>query len=225
MRPYYEHGGITIYHGDCREIIRTLPKVDLVITDPPYAIGASRGEWSVTASVAIGLHEASRRADSLIVFTASSGRGIEFTQGAINKRLPFNRLLIWEKVNGHSRAISPWNWDTVAILLFGKAPTQKSGMSSVFYTPVKYQKETIHPAELPAGLSEWLYLPFDSSDCITLDPFMGTGKLLDAPYSRGRRAIGIEIEERYCEIAAKRLSQEVFEFEEPQTAPEQLALV
>jgi DNA modification methylase len=217
VKPYYEESGIAIYHGDAREVVRSLPKVDLVITDPPYAIGAGKGEWSATAAVAIGLHETAKRVHSkgsMVVFTTTSGRGIEFTQGALSKRMAFNRLLLWAKVNGTSRAMSPWNWDSVAIMLFGRAPSERLGASSIFTTPARYEKETNHPAELPDGISEWLYAPFDKEGMTVLDPFMGTGRLLESPVRRGRKVIGIDIEEKYCEIAAKRLSQEVFTFGE-----------
>lgn len=208
MNPYFEHKGIAIYHGDCREVLPTIPKVGLILTDPPYAIGAGRGEWSATAAVAIGLHEAAKRLTregSMLAFTTTSGRGIEFTQGAVAGKLPFNRVLIWSKQDGNSRALSPWNWDSVSILLFDRAPSQRTGLSSVFTTPARYEKETKHPAELPDGLAEWLYAPFDSPDLITVDPFMGTGRLLEPAIRRGRRVIGIEVEEKYCEAAAERL--------------------
>lgn len=213
MTPYWQSsdGRLTVHHGDCREIIPGLEKVDLVITDPPYAIGAGRGEWSATAAVAIGLHEAARRivkGGSLLAFTTTSGRGIEFTQGAIGRMLPFNRLLTWAKTGGRSRAISPWAWDTVAILLFGRAPSGRSGMPSIFTCPADYPRTTAHPAELPDGLADWLYAPFDAEGLTILDPFMGTGRLLDPAIRAGRRVIGIEIEERHAEETAKRLEQQ-----------------
>lgn len=208
MKPYYDERGVTIYHADAREVLPTLGKVDLVLTDPPYAIGAGCGEWSATAAVAIGLHEAAklvRKGGSLVAFTTTSGRGIEFTQGAIGGRLPFNRMLTWHKTGGRSRAVSPWRWDTVAILLFGRAPSGKIGDSSVFASPSDYERETEHKAELPFGVAEWLDAPFDRP-AVTLDPFMGTGRLLEPAARKGRRLIGIDIEEKYCEIAARRLS-------------------
>jgi DNA modification methylase len=210
--PYYSDSSVTIYHGDCREILPLLPKVGLVLTDPPYAIGAGRGEWSATAAVAIGLHEAAKRVEkrgALLAFTTTSGRGIEFTQGAIAGKLPFNRLLVWSKVGGRSRAISPWRWDSVAIMAFGSAPLGRQANSSVFQSPAEYPHPSQHPAELPNGIAEWLFEPFDRDGILTLDPFMGTGRLLEPSVKRGHRVIGIEIEERYCEIAAQRLSQEV----------------
>ena len=208
MNPYFDNGLVTLYHADARDVLPELPKVGLVLTDPPYAINSGRGEWNATAAVAIGLHEAAKklpREGALLAFSTTSGRGIEYTQGAIGGILPFNRLLIWSKTGGRSRALSPWRWDSVAIMAFGRAPQGKQGESAVFVTPADYERPSGHPAELPEGLGEWLYAPFDKDDLVTLDPFMGTGRLLEPAVARGRRVIGIEREERWCEVAARRL--------------------
>lgn len=212
MKPYYDRDGITIYHGDARDIVPEIEKVGLVLTDPPYAINAGRGEWSATAAVAIGLHETAKRVardGSMLVFTTTSGRGIEYTQGALGGKLPLNRLLVWSKTGGRSRALSPWQWDSVAILAFGKAPKGSAGAGSVFVSPAVYERKSGHPAELPNGIAEWLYAPFDCDGLVTIDPFMGTGRLLEPAARRGRRVIGIEVEEKYCEVAVKRLAKEV----------------
>lgn len=218
MKPYYEHAGITIYHGDCAEIAPQLPgcarPFDLVLTDPPYAIGNTRGEWGATAEVAIGLHEAARRVSrtgSVVAFTTTSGRGIEFTIAALRGSFPFNRLLTWHKHGGKSRAVSPWRWDTVAVMVFGRAPENMIGASSVLTTPVPPKSE--HPSEVPPEVAAWCYAPFDAENLDVLDPFMGSGRLLEPAARHGRRVVGIEREERYCEIAAKRLQQEALPLE------------
>jgi DNA modification methylase len=210
VKPYYEQDGITIYHADARDVLPGLERVGLVLTDPPYAIGAGRGEWSATAAVAISLHEAAKRVakgGALVAFTTTSGRGIEFTQGAIAGKLPFNRLLTWSKTGGRSRALSPWRWDSVAILLFGSAPQKSRDGSSVYVPPAEYPRPSGHPAELPEGLADWLYSPFDADGLVTVDPFMGSGRLLEPAIRAGRRVIGIDVEERYCEDVANRLSR------------------
>lgn len=208
MTPYYENTKSVIYHGDCREIVPMLKvRPSLVLTDPPYAIGASRGEWSVTAAVAIGLNEAAKRVTakgSLVAMTTTSGRGIEFTQGAIGRRLSFNRLLIWNKRGGRSRAVSPWAWDSVAVMVFGRAPDLRLGESSVLTTE-PYEAESEHPAELPPEVGAWMYQPFHHDGLVVLDPFMGSGRLLELPARLGARVIGIELEERWCEVSARRL--------------------
>jgi DNA modification methylase len=218
VKPYYQDESVTLYHGDCRDVVPTLPRVDLVATDPPYAMGARNGEWSVTASVAIGINEAAKRVrakGSMLVFTTTSGRGIEFTQGAVGRKLPFNRLLIWQKPGGRSRAASPWAWDSVAILLFGRAPSGVIGESAVFQhadePDPEHDADYIgHPSMLPSPVCDWLLRPFTPehyTGLTCLDPFAGSGALLHAAQLRGYRVIGVEQEERYCEIAARRLSQ------------------
>ena len=120
--PYFERDGITIYHGDCRDILPQLEPVDLVITDPPYAIGGAKAEWKVTASVGTGIHYAAKKVNkggAMLCFTTTSGRGMEFTTGAIGGALPLNRLLVWHKEFVRSRVAGPWRWDAVAILAFG----------------------------------------------------------------------------------------------------------
>jgi hypothetical protein len=220
VKPYFDDGKIQIWHGDCRDVIPDLDPVDVVITDPPYAIGGSRAEWKVTASVGTGIHLAARKikkGGAALVFTTTSGRGIEFTMGAVGSALPFNRLLVWHKTFVRSRVAGPWRWDAVAILAFGRASFGRPEHSSVFTStgPASngHLGSTGHPAELPEGISEWLYAPFGAGDAVMLDPFMGSGRLLDAAVRRGQKCIGIEIEERYCEIAVKRLQQSVLPLE------------
>lgn len=182
LTPYYQKGGIAIYHGDCREVLPLLDKVLLVLTDPPYALGATTGEWEATAAVAVGIHEAAKLVapkGAMLVFTTSSGRGIRFTLGAVGKLLPFNRMLTWHKVGGRSCAAGPWYWDTVQVMAFGRTTFGTGQASSVFATGAKYHKETTHRAELPPGIADWLYEPFDAEGMTVVDPFCGTGRLLE----------------------------------------------
>jgi len=218
VKPYYEGGRITIYHGDCREILPTLSPVSLVLTDPPYALGSTRNEWNATAAVGIGLHEAAKRVKkggALLAFTTSSGRGIEYTLGAVGKTLPFNRLLVWRKALSTSRAAGPWKWDLVSILAFGRATFGLADRSSLLET-TEPRKGREHPAQVPRDVATWLFQPFQDQGCagIVLDPFMGSGRLLEpAAQAAGCQVIGIEIEERYCELAAKRLTREALPLE------------
>jgi 23S rRNA G2445 N2-methylase RlmL len=125
MQPYFSQGSLVIYHGDAREVLENFSPVDLVITDPPYAVGAGNGEWAATASVAIALNLAAklvRKGGALLAFSTTSGRGMEFTRGAVGKALAFNRLLLWHKVDSRSRVAGPWQWDAVAIMAFGVHP-------------------------------------------------------------------------------------------------------
>lgn len=214
MTPYFQSETATIYHADCREILADLPSVDYVITDPPYAMGSSRQEWKVTASVGTGIHMAARKVvkgGALFCFSTTSGRGIEYTLGAVGRALPFNRVLIWHKRFVRSRVAGPWRWDAVAILAFGRASFGKPELSSCCATDEPLSKGSLedvrHPAEVPGDVARWLYCPLDRDEITVMDPFMGSGSLLLPAAEAGRRVIGIEAEERYCEMAAKRLNR------------------
>jgi DNA modification methylase len=215
VTPFHEQDNVTIYHGDCRDILPSLGPVALVLTDPPYARSATNKEWRVTASVAIGIHQAARlvsKDGAMLLFSTSSGRGVDFALGAVGEALPFNRVLTWHKAFVRSRVAGPWRWDSVLILGFGRCSFGRPELSSVFRSngdASRARFDTRHPAELPEGITEWLYLPFSGGLGTVLDPFMGSGQLLRPAAAAGRRVIGIDVEERYCDMAAKRLSQGV----------------
>lgn len=209
VKPYHEQGGVIIYLGDCREILPSLPKIALVLTDPPYALGSTRNEWNATAAVGIGLHEAAKRVvkgGALLAFSTSSGRGIEYTLGAVGKVLPFNRLLVWRKALSSSKAAGPWQWDLVSILAFGRSTFGLADRSSLIES-AEPRKGREHPAQVPADVASWLFQPFALFHGLVVDPFMGSGRLLVPAVQSGRPVIGIDIEERWCELAAKRLER------------------
>ncbi len=183
-----------------------LPKLSLIITDPPYALGSTRQEWNATAAVGIGLHEAAKRIDkngALLAFTTASGRGIEYTLGAVGKTLPFNRLLVWHKALSSSKAAGPWKWDLVSILAFGRATFGVAEQSSLLAT-AEPRAGREHPAQVPRDVATWLYRPFDGPCC---DPFVGSGRLLEPAVRRGHTVVGIDVDERWCELAVRNLQK------------------
>ena len=219
MKPYYEHAGITIYHGDCLEIVPTLGcAVASVITDPPYAIPTivaqnretvrNVGDLSlVEATFRLVFKELSRVANRMFVFCDGVSYPVVFRAAYGNWS---TALLIWDKGRigmgrefrkSHELIMHGWRQDTPIF-------ADGIGRPDVLHSdPVGDDRE--HPAEKPVKLIEQL-LPVCGD--IILDPFMGSGTTLVAAKNLGRKAIGIEIEERYCEIAAKRLAQEVMAF-------------
>jgi DNA modification methylase len=210
LTPYYENAHITIYHGDCREILPSLPKARLVVTDPPYAIGAGRGEWAATAAVAIGLYEAAKKVSddgAMLAFSTSSGRGIQYTLGAVGKTLPFNRLMVWHKPEGTSKAAGPFKWDLVSILGFGRCTFGLADRSSLI-AAAEPRKGREHTSQVPYDVANWLYGPFSSgaTDVPVIDPFVGSGRLLMPAAHAGHRVIGIDVEEKHCELAVRNLT-------------------
>ncbi len=207
-KPYYERGGITIYHGDCREILPTLPSVDLVLTDPPYGIG-----WEPRIN-----HQDAPWKDTerLSIRPSLKGRyhciwgGNYFT----DELPPTESWLIWLKRpagfddDPRSYAVCEMAWTD-----YGCKPRtrmhvwdggKRAGDSS--------NRDFCHPAQKPLEVMRWCIEFAPDNPQTVLDPFMGSGTTLRAAKDLGRKAIGIEIEERYCEIAAKRLSQEVLAY-------------
>lgn len=208
MKPYYEEAGIQIFHGDCREILPSLPRADLVLTDPPYGVGliAFDDDFSVSPE---GLKLCP--SDIAAVFM-SPRRVVEFAN-AVAPAWDFERVLWMEKSADISFPWRGWLMNSEAILIFSK-PTAK------WPTPERYSRDCYrvgpwgkqgHPNAKPPEVVRDLIVKIGGETI--LDPFMGSGTTLRAAKDLGRKAIGIEIEERYCEIAANRLRQEVLNFE------------
>jgi len=208
MKPYYEQDGITIYNADARDAIASMPDAGLVLTDPPYSTGRAEAEFAATGNIAVILHEASKRTESMAVFGTSSGRGIEFMRSAI-RHLNHCRVLAWHRRFVNSPAAGPWRWDLVLIHVFGKGAFGRPVESSLIQTDGtrSLAVETGHRSPVPTQVMEWIAEPFEG---LILDPFCGAGASLLAAQALGRPAIGIEIDERYCEIAADRLRSQLF---------------
>lgn len=204
--PYYQRDGITIYHGDCREVLPSMPKVDLVLTDPPYSSGRAEEEFAATGNIAVSLHLASTKTPTMIVLGTSSARGIEFLRSSI-RALPHNRVLAWHRTFVNSRAAGPWRWDLVLAHVFGKGSFGRPERSSLVQTDGTRALaiEVGHKAPVPVRVMKHFYEPFAPG--VVLDPFMGSGSTLIAAKELGGGAIGIEISEAYCEVAVQRLSQ------------------
>jgi DNA methylase len=221
MEPYYDHAGITIYHGDCREILPTLGPVDLVLTDPPYGInhtsGQSRELWG---AVSDAWGDASIKGDDdttlrdYVIAWAGGLPCIVFGTWRIVRPVNTHTVLIWDKGanSGMGDLSIPFKPSFEEIYLIGKhgyCGSRDEGVLKGFYQPGRISMGRIHPMQKPVTLMR--YLMSKTTSATILDPFMGSGTTLRAAKDLGRRAIGIEIDERYCEIAARRLSQEVFD--------------
>lgn len=216
MKPYYEHAGITIYHGDCREILPHVGHADLLLTDPPYGIAWTRGFYAQRASKAhdgiANDEDTSCRDEALEILRDIPG----FVFGSFYAPYPsgLKQVLVWKKPvdTGIVGCVTGFRRDAEPIFVVGPWPIRTALSSSVLISRRGNRSYTTgeHPHAKPLELIGELltFLP----DGSVIDPFMGSGTTLVAAKNLGRKAIGIEIEERYCEIAAKRLSQEVFSF-------------
>ena len=229
MKPYYSESGITIYHGDCREILPHLGPVDLVLTDPPYKsldIDVVRGSTTRLVDgrnyrggdrVGSGAWFSTLGDDELCVFMSGIYSSLPdhaalyiFSDVKTGLRifpsLPIKNVLVWDKVSigmGYSwRRMHEW----VGFCPRSEHRLRDKGFGDILRAQVPENK--CHPTEKPCEVLQPIILNSTDPGATILDPFMGSGTTLRAAKDLGRKCIGIEISREYCDIAIKRLQQE-----------------
>jgi site-specific DNA-methyltransferase (adenine-specific) len=239
MKPYYADESVTLYHGDCREILPTLGdrSFDCVITDPPYSnwthenvrsnSDRARGHGNRVLSGSLGFDSITD--DDLRTALVDCGR---ITRRWLISNLDYRhafrytddppaglrllRIGVWIKTNPMPQISGDrpgQGWEAIAFLhrVDTKPSWHGKGRSSVWTLPVG-QERNGHPTTKPLPMiRDWVRLFTDARDSI-LDPFAGSGTTLRAAKDEGRYAVGIEVDEQHCEIAAKRLAQGVLDF-------------
>lgn len=218
--PYYDHAGITIFHGDCREILPQLEPVDLVLTDPPYGIGYDRiansvgGKRSINGAAWKTDHDTTgwddeAVPDGLLQTVIDFGNRAIVWGGNYYSLPPSRCWLFWDKMNdGKTFADGELAWTNLS----GSVRRLQHLWDGMLQQKMGDKKESrLHPTQKPLSVIRWCMTVADKTATANtiLDPFMGSGTTLRAAKDLGRKAIGIEIEEKYCEIAANRLRQEV----------------
>jgi site-specific DNA-methyltransferase (adenine-specific) len=221
LKPYYEHAGITIYHGDCREVWSELPRFAFdVVTDPPYGIGLENhaaGRERRLESYAISGDQSPETAYFIVEeCDRSEWPLITFASPWLPLQGEWRNLLVWNKGGavgggGDTSLCLKRTWELIQT---ARTTLNGSRDGSVLYYPITPADTEIHVARKPTELMAYLIAKLTTPAAVILDPCCGSGATLEAAKKQGRLAIGIEIEEKYCEIAAKRLSQEVFDFSE-----------
>jgi site-specific DNA-methyltransferase (adenine-specific) len=225
MNPYYyERDGITLYHGDCRDILPHLPKVDLVLTDPPYGIAhptnyKARGR-SVMAECRdyVPVYEDDKPFDPSIWLEWPC---LLFGANYFAHQLPpVSGWVIWDKMRpedlDQSTAEIAWSNFVRGVRVF----------RHLWHGCMRASHEALqHPTQKPEALMRWIMRLRWTPEGTVLDPYMGSGTTLVAAKQTGRKAIGIEIEERYCAIAAARLEAERLTLFEAAPQHEQLGLM
>lgn len=197
MNPYYDHDGITIYNADCREALRSL-RADVIVTDPPYGIdfAGQPTKWQ---------RRAGQRPEDWDEFPVEdlpsllAAAPIQCVWGGNYYPLPPSRgWLVWVKPD------SPPSMGSVE---FAWTNLDKNAAHIVHSISATNHERLGHPTQKPLKVMGWTISRMPPGTI--LDPFMGSGTTLRAAKDAGRRAIGVEINERYCEMAAKRLAQGV----------------
>lgn len=220
MTPYYQDEAVTIYHGDCREILPTLT-ADVLVTDPPYGVelGTSDSRGNTHGLAKLGYASFN---DSFDNWTTVVPPVIATALDRVKRAAVFpGKHLTWLPApaivggiycpSGSGR--NPWGFTTLMpIFFYGSSPTLHKGATSIVLESTATSERNGHPCPKPYEWMLWLVEMTSLPDEMVLDPFMGSGTTLAAAKRKGRKAIGIEIEERYCEIAAKRCAQRVLDF-------------
>lgn len=210
-KPFYQDDAVVIYHGDCRKILPLMPKVDLVLTDPPYGIShpcnfKERGRDSLASCANYpDVYGDDLPFDPLpwIAFPC-----VLFGANHFADRLPpSSGWLVWDKErpDGLDQSTCELAWTN-----FVKGVRR---FKFLWHGMIRASDEAlVHPTQKPVALMKWILGLRWTPEGTVLDPFMGSGTTLRAAKDLGRKAIGIEIELKYCEIAAKRMAQEVLDF-------------
>jgi len=208
MKPYYDKDGITIYHGDCREILPELESVDLMLTDPPYPYEFIEC-WSKLAVIG------HKKLKAGCFFYAYSG---QTHLPEVLKRMCVHLDYHWQLCLVHSGCSQTIHHRKI---MCGYKPILMFSNGKPDYPTKRYFKDTIKGSGRKKTCHKWQQSKFELTSIIEhftgcsdiiLDPFMGSGTTLVAAQELGRKAIGIEIEEKYCEIAVERLRQKVLTF-------------
>ena len=230
MTPYYEQDGICIYHGDCREVLPAL-EAALVVTDPPYGTGGWRRtetgagrnpsgtlvmeSWDDGAVDWIG----SANAEAILSFWPAAHTS-HLLKAAIDAGMTKHRCLYMRKLDPKPQVAGRTRWSIEPIWVLSRDGFTLTGGDDLCEcsTPRlgRDADATGHPYQKPLNVMKWLLRKTDAP--LIVDPFMGSGTTLVAAKAAGRRAIGIDTSERYCEIAANRLRQRVL-FGAPELEP------
>ena len=212
IEPYYDRGGITIYHGDCAEVMNQLGEFDLLLTDPPYGIGEDgglreryrRGDGRVRGCIKhkkLTWDESRPSIDIFNQMTSLSKTWMIFGGNYFADMLPASSgWMYWDKKMGGDFSDGE--------LIYSN---RNVGLRSITMHPfigLRGGKDRVHPTQKPLGVIRWCLSQCPDVSTV-LDPFMGSGTTLLACKLDGISCVGIEREEAYCEAAVKRLAQEV----------------
>ena len=210
---YYRDDSAVIYCGDCREVLPMIEPVDLVLTDPPYGINENSRKQQSRKSLArpadyghFDWDKAPPAVDVLLLIVAKAQHSI-FWGGNFFGLPAASKWLVWDKDNSGDFADCELAWTNLP----GAVRKFKWRWNGMLQEDMKRKEVRLHPTQKPLSLMKWCIQ--QSGDVKTiLDPFMGSGTTLVAARYLGLRAIGIELNEKYCAIAAERLRQKAFDF-------------
>jgi site-specific DNA-methyltransferase (adenine-specific) len=212
---------VTLYHGDCRDLLPHI-EADVMVTDPPYGVGfvGKRTKWTPEARGGYLSVVDDESAIAVAVAVVDSwvhrgGRAV-VTPGVKNRNMYTDPTHVGVIFYPSGAGMTKWGFTCwQPILYYGADPflADRQGSRPDSFSSTEAAEPNGHPCPKPIGTMRWLVLRASRASETLLDPFAGSGTTLVAAKNLGRKAIGIEIEERYCEIAARRCAQDVLNLE------------
>lgn len=245
MKPYYSDDYVTLYHGDCLEVLADLPResIGAIVTDPPYSSGgAFRGDRAQgTVAKYVNSDTAAYRPEfagdnrDQRGFVAWSAMWLNAARYASTPGAPLVSFIDWRNLPALTDAVQAGGWvwrnigtwwkpgirmqrgrfsssaEYVIYATNGPAVDGQGSPQNVVSVKPDPSADRDHIAQKPTDVCRWA-LQVAPAGAVVLDPFAGSGAVLVAAKSMGHRAIGVEVDERYCELIARRLSQDVLDF-------------
>lgn len=226
MTPYYEDEHVTLYHGDCLELAGLWTAADVLVTDPPYGMAYDSNRVKGRDFKVVANDQDTRARDAALAAWGTKP-ALAFGTWKAPRPSGTRQVIIWDKSEGNgtgSSLWSPWGMSHEEIYLLGEwppikpggrlreggTPARAAGVLRVANYNTQASDRPAHPTPKPVPLMERLIEKCPPG--VIADPFAGSGSTLIAARNLGRKAIGVELEERYCELIASRLSQTVFDF-------------
>ncbi len=205
-KPYYEDEAVTIYHADCREILPLLQPADVMITDPVWPPFGHIFDIDDPAALLAEALAASPPIKRLVIHLG--GLSDPRFLAAVPPSLPFMRVcwLAYVRPNYYGRFLGQAD----VAYAFGEPPRPRKGFTIIPAQTISTDskgRENEHPAPRKIAHVRWLVKWFSVEGETILDPFMGSGTTLRVAKDAKRKAVGIEIEERWCELAVRRMAQ------------------
>lgn len=192
-------GEATLYRGDCREIVPTLGVVASVVTDPPYGTDVTTWDISIDATTVSAILAASK---GYSAFFYSNTR-LAHLLNAVRDHGHDAWVAVWHKSNamGFERRFAP-QWVPIVIAYKGNPPFWGKDL---FACPIRVQKDIDHPTPKQPAITEWLVEKSAKAGDTVLDAFMGSGTTGIAAAKLGRKFIGIEVDQKYFDLACRRI--------------------
>lgn len=215
MSLYYQDEYVTLYHGDCLKEHREWLDADVLVTDPPYGMAyVSNSSKYKGPSDKINGDDTPELRDESLAAWGNEKPALVFGTWRVPRPARTKHLLIWDKGDspGMGDLSLPWGPSHEEVYVMGKGFTGKRGGSvlRVKTMGAASHNRPDHPTPKPIPLMEQLVEKCPPG--LIADPFSGSGATLVAARNLGRKAVGVELEEKYCEIIAGRLSQGAFDF-------------